>query len=266
MRPLPSPLVALLALSSRAAFAQPPPPPPVEAPSSPSAEATAPTPAPPPPTSRLGTPRPPYRAPQWGVGARVGPRYVWARSPGLDPVASGDLLIGAHFEGLIRVWKDGPLSAWVVGGWLVGGAGTSSQTRGLSSSFSYQGLQVGAEARYELRRWLQLHGRLAPGLHTFRVALSSPELPYTLSDRSWTWSGDATAGASVLLGSIGNDEWPTARLWVAAEGGYTVTGAVDHALKVETDDEEEQRRIGSTRLPSLSGSGALLRVTFGLTF
>jgi hypothetical protein len=200
------------------------------------------------------------------VGGRFSPRYVWVRDAGFDPYASNDLLIGFHLEGMLRVWNDGPLSAWVLAGWSTGGTGSPGTARQLSSSLSFHDLQIGVEGRYALNRRLSLLARAAPGAHYVRTSLTSGDLPYSLVSTSWTWSAEATAGAAVMIGAVGNDDWPSARLWVSSDLGYTMTGKVENKLRADLDDEEEQKRIGVTRLPSLSTSGVLFRLSFAVTF
>jgi hypothetical protein len=200
------------------------------------------------------------------VGGRFSPRYVWVRDAGFDPYASNDLLIGVHLEGMLRVWNDGPLSAWVLAGWSTGGTGSPGTARQLSSSLSFHDLQIGVEGRYALNRRLSLLARAAPGARYFRTSLASGDLPYDLVSTSWTWSADASAGAAVMIGAVGNDDWPSARMWVSSDLGYTMTGKVENKLRADLDDEEEQRRVGVTRLPSLSASGVLFRLSFAVTF
>lgn len=219
------------------------------------------------PSARKQTlPPRPHLAPQWGIGGRFSPRYVWVNSKGYDPFSKNDLLYGVHLEGMLRVWHEGPLSAWALVGWSTGGGGSPTKARDLSSSLLFHDLQVGIEGRYALNRRFSLQARLAPGAHYFRTRLTSTDLPYDLVAKNWTWSLDATAGAAVMIGAVGDDDWPSARFWFSAEGGYTMTGSVENRLRAAVDDEDEQRRHGVTTLPSLSASGALLRVSFGVTF
>ncbi|MDW8249466.1 MAG: hypothetical protein RMJ98_09215 [Myxococcales bacterium] len=225
--------------------------------------------APPPPTVERPTPRsppPPYLAPQWGVGGRISPRYVWVRDAGFDPYAINDLLIGVHVEGMLRVWNDGPLSAWILAGWSTGGAGSSGTARQLSSSMSFHNLQIGVDGRYTLNRRISLLARAAPGAHRFRTSLASGGLPYSLASTSWTWSAEATAGAAVMIGAVGNDDWPSARMWVSADLGYAMTGKVDNKLRADLEAKEEQKRVGTTTLPSLPPSGVLFWICFSVTF
>jgi hypothetical protein len=283
MSRLPSRLARSVALAfvlpGALALAQDPPEPPAPPDPSPSASASssaAPTPPEPPqktsPATSEAVPRrqplssPPYLAPQWGVGGRFSPRYIWVRDAGFDPYASNDLLIGVHLEGMLRVWNDGPLSAWILAGWSTGGTGSPGTARQLTSSLTFHDLQIGVEGRYALNRRLSLLARVAPGAHFFRTSLTSGDLPYDLVSTSWTWSADASAGAAVMIGAVGNDDWPSARMWVSSDLGYTMTGKVENKLRADLDDEEEQRRVGVTRLPSLSASGVLFRLSFAVTF
>lgn len=208
----------------------------------------------------------PYLAPQWGAGVRLGPRYVWARNAGLDPFAKNDLVIGFQLEGMVRIWHKGPLSAWFLGGWSTGGMASNAMAREMNSSLLFHDLQVGLEGHYARWNRVTLQARIAPGAHYIRTRLTSTDLPYDLVAKNWTWSLDASAGASLLLGAVGDDEWPSARLWLSAEGGYTMTGKVGNKLEADIDDEEERARHGVTTLPSFNLSGVMFRATFGVTF
>lgn len=208
---------------------------------------------------------PPYLAPQWGVGARLGPRYLWANDAGLDPFTTDHFLIGFHLEGLVRVWQEKPFSVWVTGAWQPGGVTSPTTARGISTSLNYHNFQVGIEGQYMLWRFLALQAQLAPGVRYISAKLTPSDLPYALVSDRWTWGLDTLLGASLLLGSMGNREWPIARFWLSATGGYALSGKVKNKLESDTTDKEERTRYGTTTLPSFNLSGAQMQISFGIT-
>lgn len=205
------------------------------------------------------------RAPQWGVGFRIGPHYRWVRDGGLDAFAKDDLLLGFFSEAQLRVVHQGPLSLWALGGWNTGGASGNAPARGLPASLTFHDLHLGLEGRWQVWRRIGLLARVAPGAHYVRAKVTPTSLGHALVSSAWSWSLDATAGASVLLGSIGDDDWPSARFWLTGEVGYGFTGAAPIELRADVD-EDERARYGTTILPSLNSSGTLMRFGVGMTF
>ncbi len=204
-----------------------------------------------------------YRAPQWGLGFLMGPRYSWLRGKGFDPYNSNDLQLGVDVEAQLRVVNAGAFSVWALAGWSTGGV--SESTRGLPTSLTFHDLHLGVVGYVRPWNRLGFYARAAPGAHYFKAKLAPLSLPHALIGSEWTWGLEASAGASLLLGAAGNDAWPSARFWLNGDLGYAATGSV--AMKVKADvPDDEAARYGSTSLPALSGSGVLLRFAFGVTF
>lgn len=256
-------LALLLLCAPRAALAdEPPPPEPPPAAPPPAAPERRPLPPPPPPF--VSSEAAPARAKQWGLGFQMGVRTTWADSPGLHPFSSSDVtpLPGFFLGSSLRVWRSGPASAWALAGWTTGG--TQAMTRGVPASFNYHLLQAGIEGHYALLPFLDALVRVAPSAVNLRGKFS----PYSGSHESaatpWTWGLDATAGAALMLGAVGDSAWPSARFWLQGELGYAYTAPAPMSLEARVDDEEKPRH-GSVNLPDLSLSGVLLRISVGLT-
>jgi hypothetical protein len=217
------------------------------------------------PTIDKPAPDPPARKPSFtylrvSTGLKVG-TYGDA---GLDTFASNDVIanwsIDASYTLFVVRWFS--LAAGL--GWDVGGR--ASDLRGMKTSITTHRFSVPIEGRIHFAGWLYAFGKLAPGaaLHTVSVEEGSAKGP--LTDTLGAFSGEASLGASLLVGPHGGYDRRAPRFWVTPEIGYgwTTSGAVRPTPSGNPNDV-----LGSnapTNLGSLAMRGIFWRLGVAVTF
>lgn len=240
---------------------------------SPTPEPSAPPPefVPAPPVTLAAEPEP-DEAPRAREAARelyrlnFGMRVGYVATSGFDTFASNDTLAQLSIDGAAPVLTRGDLVLAVGLGWDVGGR--SDNLRGLEASLTAHRLYVPIEARYHLARPLFAFAKLSPGATAAVVSVTEPSSPSPLSTTAWAFSGDLSAGASVLLGPRSKSDRPKRALqfWLTPELGWAYTTSAPLRLRTEREDEEMLGADESVTLRSLALSGFFWRATLAATF
>lgn len=216
----------------------------------------------PPPRADLAERAAPRRYVQRNVEVAAGVRTVVVRGQGYDPYASNDVLPALSLGVRAMVLKARPLSLSLLGGYEVGAEAETA--RGLDTHLVAHRILLGAEGRLDLGQRLALFARATPGVLHTRGSITDPGVPELVS-RNWTWSLDATGGLALLVGRVGDPEWPAVRFWLTAEMGYAFAGEVAMTYTPDAPDDDP-RRYGSVDLPPLRLSGMVNRFTFAVSF
>jgi hypothetical protein len=212
---------------------------------------------PPPPPAE-----PPPPAPQWNVGLEASFRWSIVRSAGLDPFSENDILTHRGLALSARVLRLGKLSLGAAAGWELGEP--DAKTRGSEASLTLHRLWLGADGSYPVTTWFHPFVRLAPDVFHVRASIDDPAASAPLVRRAWLFGGELTAGARLFAFAIGNQQAPSARIWIALEGGYAMTSSTK--MKLHPDlEEDDPRQFGDLALPELSLSGPLWRLSLGFT-
>jgi hypothetical protein len=241
---------------------EPLPPAPVAAPAeaSPARRAPAPTTATPKEEAQPeGPPR--YDLIRINVGARVG--YI--RDAGFDPFASNDVLSQFSIDGTVPVLHRGKLVLAAGLGWDVGGR--SDKVRGFDSSLTAHRVSVPIEARWHFKPWLYGFGKIAPGAVAMLAEIKDGSSTGSLSASPWAFSGDASLGASLLMGPRAHlDRRGAVRFWLTPEIGYSVTTKASFAPNPGREDKDILGSDENTKLHSLALSGMFWRASIATTF
>lgn len=216
--------------------------------------------APAPPEHPATPARPRHDLVRVNAGLRIG--YVTSR--GFDAFASNDVLAQFSIDGTYPLYTRGRVVLGAGLGWDVGGR--SDRLRGFDSTLTTHRLYVPVEARYHLLPSLLVFGKLSPGAAVAIATIEDPSSPRELSATGWAFSGDASVGASILLGPRAKMERRLARFWLTPEIGWSyTTGAPLHP----NPDREAKDVLGSDEdatLRSVALSGFFWRASLGATF
>jgi hypothetical protein len=142
--------------------------------------------------------------------------------------------------------------------------GTSANARSDRASLDVMRFTLAPEARYHVLRILALTAKVGPTL-TRQAAELSDGLDTSLSQVSWRFGVDATAGAAVELWGYASGRSHKPRLWLTAEGGYGWSSPMKLNLKPD-DPSRAPERLAGPALGDLSLSGPIVRVAAALSF
>ncbi len=221
------------------------------------------TPAAPPPEQTAPPARP--TAPHYdylrlGLGFRIG--YI--NDPGFDTFASSDVLAQMSLEGSYAFYTKGKLAVAAGLAWDVGSR--SSGARGLDSRLTVHRLTVPIEARYYVTPWLNGFVKVAPGTGAYFARIQDPSSGAQLEAAPWVLATDLSAGATLRLAGSSDHGVRRARLWLTAEGGYGLTGAVALRPRPSRDEADVLGSDESTRLGSLGMNGGFWRMGLAVSY
>jgi hypothetical protein len=232
-------------------------------PAPPPASAVPETPPAPPPVAldrpaAHGVPR--YDFIRINAGLRMG--YIPNRA--FDAFSSNDVLPQFSLDATYPLLKRDRLVLGVGLGWDVGGH--SDTVRGLPSSINTQRFSAVIEGRYNVTPWLFAFGKLAPGAAVMTAHLKDPSVPDDLSATGWAFSGDASIGASVLMGPRSSSPKRVVRFWLTPEIGYAYTTAASIDVNPNRNPDLVVGSDAPTNLHALALSGFFWRASMGTTF
>jgi hypothetical protein len=195
------------------------------------------------------------------LGLEFGMRLLVSDDPGLDPYAETDVVPQALLAMAYTPLSVGPAAFGVVAEYDFGRV--EAELRGAESSLAMHRFAGGVQAQIDLWRF-QLYARAMPGaIHALGSIADTSAA--ALEAAAWTWLFDASGGVRFLLGSAGPVEDPAVSFWLLAEGGYSLSGAMDMAFTPALDDDDP-RQVGAIELPALQPSGGTARFAFTLSF
>jgi hypothetical protein len=275
-------LLCLAALSPRLALAQdladrtP-------LPSSPTATApaaTAPVEAPPPPppgyvyrrangaeavpvssTTPESAPSPKAVQYRWTIEASA--RTVRLSQSGYEPYTTDSSLATAAFGAYYGIHTQDRLSLHVGGEWSVGGL--ESTARGAATSLTVHRFAPGLIGRFRVTRWLYPAVRVAPFAQYTSASITPDSSPSRFDAKGFAFGGEATAGLHFVPFTIGDVDWPKARIWIFAEGGFSFVTKREMTFDPHQADDDP-RRLESLHLPDLSTTGYVSRFGLAVSF
>ncbi|MFO0761496.1 MAG: hypothetical protein U0359_33765 [Byssovorax sp.] len=256
---------ALAAISglSRASFAEEPAP--VAAPPAPppaGAEAALP---PPSAVVAADAPAPAEKASARGVEINLAFGFRGAGYPnaGFDPYGENDFVGQLMLAAGPTVYRSGKFSLATIAEWDVGSSRATA--RGDASRITLHRLAVSLESRYQLIDRLGLFVKLAPGAYHLRATIEDPGSERPLVSRTWTYSLDATGGASFMFARVGTKQAPKARFFFTGEMGYGFAGTSEMVF-APTEDAEDPKHYGTLKLPDFRPAGPVGRLAFAVAF
>lgn len=184
---------------------------------------------------------------------------------GLDAFASDDVVPSWSVDVSYTLFVVRRFSVAAGLGWDVGGR--ASELRGVTkTSLVTHRFSVPIEGRYHFAGWLYAFGKLAPGAALHHVSVTDASSNDPLTDTLGGFSGEASLGASLLIGPHRGYDRRTVRFWVTPEMGYAwTTSAAVHA----TPNGNPNDVLGSNapaNFGSLAMRGIFWRVGFAVTF
>ncbi len=212
--------------------------------------------APAPPTA-------PRKYDQRYLGFEVGARGTILADAGLDPYAENDLLgslsVGATWEPMrVKPFYFGLAAEYDYGS-------RQARARGVPSALVVHRAAVGVRARWEAASWLSVYAKVSPGVLALRGSITDPALDRPLVARPITWTADVVGGLAFPIVTVGDREWPFARMWILVEGGYAFAGSATMTYS-PIEDPNDARQFGSVNLPPLRASGVVSRLAIAMSF
>lgn len=208
------------------------------------------------PTAELGT-----HQSHWVT--TFGIRTAFIPNEGLDPFATTDTLVQTSLGGGRTVFANGSLSVAAIAIWDFGSR--EAEARGAPTTLSVHRITAGPEVRWHLAPWLYGFARPMPAaLHT-DAAIGDATTGENLSQKTWLFGFDATAGAAVQVLGRRSGNSRRVRLWLQAEGGYGWSASTDLALRADPDGDGPVR-LAAVDLGALAIRGGMFRVSANLTF
>jgi hypothetical protein len=202
------------------------------------------------------------KRPQYRLGFEATARIVRLSTSGYEPYTSShsytSAALGAHYQLLTQDrW-----SLLVGGEWGVGALdNAAASARGQTASLTAHRFALGAIVRYRATRWVSPAVRLMPFAQYTRASLTPSDSPSRYDARAWGAGGEATLGAHFVPITIGDVNWPSARIWLFAEAGWTMTTKATMTFSPHQADDDP-RRLNDLHLPKVALSGYVSR--FGL--
>jgi len=192
----------------------------------------------------------------------LGVRSQFIKSAGFDPFSKRDALTQVTTSASWAFLTAQDLSVAALVGFDLGG--TSANARSDRASLDVMRFTLAPEARYHVLRILAVTVKVGPTL-TRQAAELSDGLDTSLSQVSWRFGVDATAGAAVELWGYASGRSHKPRLWLTAEGGYGWSSPMKLNLKPD-DPSRAPERLAAPALGDLSLSGPIVRVAAALSF
>jgi len=150
----------------------------------------------------------------------LGVRNDYVRDATYDLFSGNDALTAFSVGAGRTVWSSGDLSLAALGLWEIGSR--SEEVRGNETSLRVQRLQLAPEVRYHLHYRAYGFGRLGLGAEHAHATLEDELFDGELVSNSWAFAGDLAGGAAVQLFGSPSGEQRKPRLWLVAEGGYSL--------------------------------------------
>jgi hypothetical protein len=198
---------------------------------------------------------------RWGFEAAA--RIVRLSTSGYEPYTNAESFtssaLGAHYQLLTR----DRLSLHVGGEWGVGSLDNSAgAARGESASLTAHRFALGAIVRYRALRWVSPAVRVMPYAQYVRASVTPSDSPSRYDAHVWGAGAEATLGAHFVPITIGDVDWPSARIWIFVEAGWTMTTKSTMTFSPHQADDDP-RRLNDLHLPKVALSGYVSR--FGLS-
>lgn len=272
----------LVASSPCTALAQgmepaPPPPPAPTAPAPAAQDAPRPPPAAPPAATGAYRYQPPQspglfedpptgpspKAVQYRWSFEINSRTLRYANTGHEAFTTSDALPMATLGAYYGLLSQGPLSLHVGGQWSIGGS--DGMARGQPTSLTVHHFGLGLLARYRITRWLYPAVRLVPLAQYTSASINPERSPSRYDSKGFAFGADATAGVHFVPFTIGDVDWPKARIWVFGEGGYSFV--TKRSMRFEAHQaDDDPRRLEDITLPDLSTVGYLVRIGAAVSF
>ena len=194
----------------------------------------------------------------------AGLRGMLLPSAGLQPYASGNDLMASSSVSLgVTLFRVGAASMVASVEWDWGSR--SDSARGQDASLTLHRLAGALETRWQPARRLYLSLKLSPAAYAVLGSITAPNLDRPLVARPWTWGVDTTAGAGLLLGTVGDWRSPAARFWLTGEMGYAFAGSVAMNYTPASSDTAP-RHFGTLMMPAFKPSGGVGRLGLAVSF
>jgi hypothetical protein len=198
------------------------------------------------------------------VRINTGLRVGYVPTSGFDMFASNDVHAQFSVDGTYPVLTRGKFVLGVGIGWDAGER--TERTRGIEASLTTHRMYVPVEGRFHFAPSFYVFGKIAPGAAAALASVKDASSPNELSATGWALSGDASVGASILLGPRANMHRRKVRFWLTPELGYSVTTAAPLRVSPGRDDEDLLGSDESANLRGLALRGFFWRASVGVTF
>ena len=193
--------------------------------------------------------------------AAIGVRTVFIKDPALDPFSNNDAFEQLSLSASRTIVRRD--RAAFVAGLILDVGETDATARDAPSKLSLTRLAALAEGRYQ--PWSRLYGfvRVAPGFLHGSASLDDQSSPTSslLSTTFNAFSIDASAGAAVRFGSLGNGK---VGVWLVGDGGYG--WAQSARLRLAPTLGADQSKAGAVDLGALAAGGGFFRVALALVY
>jgi len=207
------------------------------------------------------TPSPKAVQYRWSFEASA--RTLRFANTGYEAFTAGASLPMATFAAYYGLLTQGPISVHVGGQWSIGGVDGTARQQPTSLTVHHFGL--GLLGRYRVNHWLYPAVRLVP-LAQYTSASISPEgSPSRFDSKGFAFGGDATAGVHFVPFTIGDVDWPKARIWIYLEGGVSFVTKREMKFAAHQADDDP-RRLEDIQLRDLSTTGYLSRIGAAVSF
>ena len=203
------------------------------------------------------------KSPYPGWQAFAGLRGAFVGNAGYDPFADKDFM-GQGSLGFGRtVYTQGDVS--IAGMLYYDGSTETGSARGEATRLALHRFTLGPEVRLHLLPELYVYARGSAGPLRAAARLEEGSTGTTLFANNWLIAVDGFAGAAfeILDASKGSGEL---RIWIAAEGGYGWSSALDLDFTAEEDDGAAPQRVSSVNLGSFAARGPAFRGMVGVSF
>ncbi len=203
------------------------------------------------------------KSPFPGWQAFAGLRGAFVGNAGYDPFADKDFM-GQGSLGFGRtVFTQGDVS--IAGMLYYDGSTETGSARGEATRLALHRVTLGPEVRLHLLPELYVYARPSAGPLRAAARLEEGSTGTTLFANNWLIAVDGFAGAAfeLLDASKGSGEL---RFWVAAEGGYGWSSALDLDFAAEEDDGAAPQRVANVNLGSFAARGPAFRAMVGVSF
>ncbi len=196
-----------------------------------------------------------------GAGFRIG--YI--PTSGFDAYASNDVLSQLSLDGTLTLIEKRPWS--LAAGLGVDLGGRQSKIREtIDTSLFAMRVTVPIEARWHLASWMYAFGKLAPGVAYNAVSYKDPASLTPLRDKGAAFAGDASLGASFMIGGYKNLDKKGVRFWVTPEVGYGFTTAMRVEPNAGRDEDDVTGTEADASFGKLALSGGFWKLGVGFTF
>lgn len=184
---------------------------------------------------------------------------------GLDTFASDDVIPSLSMDVSYTLFVVRRFSLACGVGWDVGGR--ASDLRGVAkTSIATHRFSVPIEGRYHFAGWLYAFGKLAPGAALHYVSVHDASSKDPLTDTLGGFSGEASLGASLLVGPYRDYDRRTVRFWITPEIGYGWTTSSPVHPTPSGNPNDVLGSNAPVNLGSLAMRGIFWRLGVAVTF